>query len=371
VAPISSGSVRSAVLVAASDPALLESVHRLAAAAGTGVRRADDITALRRHWNGAVLVLLDAAAVRRCAEAGLPRRDHVVVVTGGEPAPELWRLAVAVGAERVVPLPAGESWLVSRFTEALEGARRGGAVLGVVGGRGGAGASALAAAVAVASARGGEQTLLVDCDPLGGGLDLAVGAEDTDGLRWPDIDVGGGRIPATALHAALPALSIGRGGAVLGLLSCDRSPVGPTPAAVTAVVDAGRRAGETVVCDLPRHPTDAALAVLSAADLTVLLVPADVRSCAAATRVAALVTEHCATVRLLVRGPAPGGVAPDDVAAALYLSLLAAMPVDPGLARALERGTLPSRRRGPLAAAARMVLDELRAVTAAAPAGRP
>jgi hypothetical protein len=49
---------------------------------------------------------------------------------------------------------------------------------------------------------------------------------------------------------------------------------------VASVLDAGRRAGETVVCDLPRYPTEAAVAALEVADLTVLVVPADVRSSA-------------------------------------------------------------------------------------------
>jgi secretion/DNA translocation related CpaE-like protein len=152
----------------------------------------------------------------------------------------------------------------------------------------------------------------------------------------------------------------------LGVLSCDRSAHSPTPAAVTAVLDAGRRGGDTVVCDLPRYPTDAAVAALGAADLALLVVPADVRSSAAAARVAAVLAEHCGTVRLVVRGPSPGGVEAQEIAQALDLPLLAAMRPEPGLARALERGTAPGRPRGPLAGAARSVLAELRALTGAA-----
>jgi secretion/DNA translocation related CpaE-like protein len=217
--------------------------------------------------------------------------------------------------------------------------------------------------VAVTAVRDGRRALLVDCDPLGGGLDLVLGAEDLGGLRWPEIDVGGGRVPATALHAALPAPAVGRHGTgELGVLSCDRSAHGPTPAAVTSVLEAGRRGGETVVCDLPRYPTDAAVAALGAADLTLLVVPADVRSCAAAARVAAVLAEHGGPVRLVVRGPSPGGVDAEEVARALQLPLLAAMRPEPGLARALERGAAPGRAHGPLAAAARSVLAELAAV---------
>jgi secretion/DNA translocation related CpaE-like protein len=351
-----------------SDGELLDALLRTAAAAGCELVRAVDPPQARRHWSDAPLVLLDPAAARACADAGLPRRRGVVVAVCGAPSPPVWEQAVAVGAEHVVSLPEAESWLVAALADAVEGGRGDGAVLAVVGGRGGAGASVLATAVAVTAVRAGEQVLLVDCDPLGGGLDLVLGAEDLDGLRWPGFGAGGGRVPATALHAALPAPALsGPGG--LSVLSCDRSTHGPSPDAVVAVLDSGRRAGETVVCDLPRYPTEAAVAALGAADLTVLVVPADVRSCAAAARVAAVVGEHGGPgVGLVVRGPAPGGIAPEEVATALGLPLIATMRPEPGLVRALERGTAPGRPRGPLAAAATAVLTALRAGTAGGPA---
>ncbi|GEC22200.1 hypothetical protein PHY01_44830 [Pseudonocardia hydrocarbonoxydans] len=345
-------------LVMVSDPELLDAVLRLAAAAGCELDRAVDATAARRMWARAPVVLLDADAAAHCARGGLPRRGRVVVAVRGEPPPGVWQQAVAIGAEHVVSLPDAEPWLVAALSETTEEPRGRGPVLGVVGGRGGAGASVLAAAVAVAAVRDGGRALLVDCDPLGGGLDLVLGAEDLDGLRWPGVGVGGGRVPAAALHAALPAPAV-RGRGELALLSCDRAADGPGAAAVSAVIDAGRRAGETVVCDLPRHPTDAAAAALAAADLVVLVVPADVRSCAAAARVVAALAGHGSVPRLVVRGPAPGGIDATEVARALGLSLLTTMRPEPGLARALERGAAPGRARGPLAAAARAVLAEL------------
>jgi secretion/DNA translocation related CpaE-like protein len=347
-------------LVMTSDGELLDTVLRLAAAASCELHRVVDAAQARAQWAEAPLVLLDTGAAECCAAAGLPRRGGVVVVARGEPPPQVWQHAVAVGAEHVVALPDGEGWLVAALAEAAEGEHRRGAVLAVVGGRGGAGASVFAAAVAVTAVRRGERALLVDCDPLGGGLDLVLGAEDLTGLRWPDVGVGGGRVPATALHAALPAPPVtGRHAGELGVLSCDRSAHGPTPGAVSSILDAGRRAGETVVCDLPRYPTEAALAALAAADLTVLVVPADVRSSAAAARVAAVLTEHGGRPRLVVRGPSPGGVDAAEIARVLELPLLVAMRPEPGLAKALERGTAPGRARGPLASAARTVLAEL------------
>ncbi|HLU59995.1 MAG TPA: septum site-determining protein Ssd [Pseudonocardia sp.] len=354
-------------LVMVSDPDLLDALLRLAAAAGCEVQRAVDPPQARPYWSDAPLVLLDAAAAAQCARAGLPRRGDVIVAVRGAPPPSVWRHAVAVGAEHVVALPEAEQWLVAALTDAAEGPRPGGTVLAVVGGRGGAGASVLAAAVAVTAVREGGRALLVDCDPLGGGLDLVLGAEDLGGLRWPGIGVEDGRVPAAALHAALPSPRIGRRDGALAVLSCDRSSHGPAPAAVRAVVEAGRRAGDVVVCDLPRHPTDAAAAALAVADLVALVVTADVRACAAGARVAATLAAHGRPVRAVVRGPAPGGIDADEVARAVGVPLLAAMRPEPGLARALERGEAPPRPHGPLAGTARTVLAAVREASESRP----
>lgn len=349
-----------------SDHDLLDGVLRLAAAAGCEVTRVVDPAQARPLWIDAPVVLLDADAAGRCAATGLPRRDGVLVLVPGEPPPPVWQHAVGIGAAHVVSLPDAEAWLVRTLAEAAEtsatsaGGRRTGMAVAVVGGCGGAGASIFATALAVTAVRSGARALLVDCDPLGGGLDLALGAEGVEGLRWPAIDVGSGHVSAAAWHAALPTPAVrGRTHGELALLSCDRSPGGPTAAAVAAVLDAGRRAGEIVVCDLPRHLTEAAVTALEGVDLTLLVVPAELRAGAAAARVAGLIGHHGGPVHLVVRGPAPGGIEAADIARALDLPLLVAMRPEPGVARAIESGRSPGRRRGPLVAAAHTVLAEL------------
>ncbi len=350
-------------LIMAEDPDLLDALLRLAAAAGVDVARAVDGADARRWWTAAPAVLLDPDAARLCARAELPRRDGVVVVVRGEPSPELWRLAFDVGAANVATLPEGEGWLVGLLADAVAAPApggRSGAVVSVVGGRGGAGASLLATATAVAAARAGCDSLLVDCDPLGGGLDLLVGAEQAGGLRWPELTVSGGRVQSAALHSALPhALLPSSGHGELAVLSCARSAHGPEHSAVSAVLDAGRRGGETVVCDLPRYPTEAALAALGGTDLTVLVVPADLRSCAAAGRVAEVLAEHTRTVEIVVRGPSPGGITAAEVARSVGLPMLAAMRAEPGLQDDAERGRIPGAGRGALSEAAHAVLERL------------
>jgi hypothetical protein len=64
-------------------------------------------------------------------------------------------------------------------------------------------------------------------------------------------------------------------------------------------------------------------------------------------------------VGVVVRGPAPGGLRPAEVARASGLPLLAAMRPEPRLAERLEREGLRLRRRSSLVAAARQVLSVL------------
>ena len=336
---------------------LADEVVRLAAAAGCDPHRVTASETVREQWNCAPLLLLDVKAATASASAGLPRRDGVVIVSA-DGDPRAWRCAVAVGAQHVAVLPDAETWLVGALADAVELPADPGRVLAVLGGRGGAGASVFATAVAVAVAESGRHAMLVDCDALGGGLDLALGAENMDGLRWSGLALGGGRVPAAALHAALPTPHLGgRGG--LTVLSCDRDGPGPDGVAVRTVCSAGRRAGETVVCDVPRHSCEPGTAALETADLVVLVVPAEVRACAAAATVAARVLRYGVALQLVVRGPAPGGITPSDVSRALDLPVLAAMRPQPGLAGALDRGAVPGRSQGPLATAARQVLAVL------------
>jgi secretion/DNA translocation related CpaE-like protein len=338
---------------------LADEVVRLAAAAGCDPQRVTDLATAREQWNCAALVLLDVDAARASASAGLPRRDGVVIVSADGDS-EVWQSAVAVGAQHVAVLPDAEAWLVGTLADAVESPADPGRVLAVLGGRGGAGASVFATAVAVAVAEAGRHAMLVDCDALGGGLDLALGAEKMDGLRWPGLSLGDGRVPAAVLHAALPTPRVGRRGGLTvlsyGRSDYDRDGAVPDGVAVRTVCGAGRRAGEIVVCDVPRSPCEPGTAALESADLAVLVVPAEVRACAAAAAVAARVRRYGVSLQLVVRGPAPGGITPSDISRALGLPLLAAMRAQPGLAGALDRGAMPGRSRGPLATAARQVL---------------
>lgn len=350
--------VEERALVVASNRELLAELERIAAAAGRGMTSVECVPDARPMWSSAPLVLLDAGAAADCVGAGLAKRRGVLVLCRGEPPTELWRHAVAIGADEVLALPQAQPRLAAALADAFESDSGHGHAVAVVGGRGGAGASVFAAAIALVALRRHARALLVDCDPLGGGIDYLLGAEQAAGLRWPQLGLAGGRVAAESLHAALPAVAAD--GGRLTVLSCGRGGEPPTADAVAAVIESGRRAGDTVVCDLPRHLPDAACAALDRCELVVLVVPADVRSCAAARPIADHLRLRGARARLVVRGPAPGGLAPVDLSRTLGLPLLAAMRPAPGLATLVDAGRLPVRSaRSPLARAAGIVLDAL------------
>ncbi len=338
-------------LLATTDPHLLDDLLRLCAAAGVEAQVAHEVAAARAEWSAAPVVVVDDGASAAALAVGLARRPDVVLVARDLGDDATWDRATRLGAS-VVVLPDAEPWLLDRLAGAAAEAVPEATTVSVLGGRGGAGASTLAAALATTGAARCP-TLLVDADPLGGGLDLLLGVEAVPGLRWRDLAGTGGTVSPTALVRALPRA------AGLPLLSWDRGDPVPVPAdTVGAVLAAVRRSHRLVVADLPRRLDPATEVVAAESDLVLLVVPAEVRAAAAAGRVAAFVARLAADVRVVVRGPAPSGLTGPDVARSLGLPLAGWLRPEPGLAAALERGEPPGRSgRGPLAQLCRELLD--------------
>ncbi|OBK31109.1 hypothetical protein A5634_14480 [Mycobacterium asiaticum] len=339
-----------------TEPELRAELDRVAAAVGVRVvHAAGGSSVSRKTWSAAAAVVLDRAAADRCAQEALPRRAHVTVLTGTEVTATVWAAAVAVGAERVSRLPQQEQELVAELADAAELARctrddrHRGEVVAVIGGCGGGGASLFAAALAQEAV----DAVLVDLDPWGGGADLLVGSETAAGLRWPDLAIQGGRLNWSAMREALPRH---RG---ISVLSGTRRGYELAAGPVDAIVEAGRRGGVTVVCDLPRRLTEATHIALDSADLVVLVSRCDVRACAATATLAPVLAAINPNLGLAVRGPAPGGLRAAEVADIVGLPLLASMRAEPRLAERLEHGGLRLGRRSALGAAARSVLGVL------------
>ena len=343
----------SGVLAMLTAPELREELDRVAAAVGVRVVHVGDRDSVsRKAWTAAAAVVLDAVAAADCGRAVLPRRGHVTVLTGTEAGTATWAAAVAVGAELVLRMPEQEQQLVRDLAEAAESARGDrlrGQTVAVVGGCGGAGATLLAVAVAQTAA----EALLLDLDPWGGGIDLTLGDAASPGLRWPDLALRDGRLTWPAVREVLPRHRS------ISVLSGTRRGYELDAGPVDAIVEAGRRGGVTVVCDLPRRLTEASQMALDSADLVVLVSRCDVRACAATTTIAPVLAALNPNLGLVVRGPSPGGLRATEVAEIAGVPLLASMRAEPQIAERLERGGIRLGRRSALASAARRVLEVL------------
>lgn len=326
-----------AIALRSSDPELVEAVRAITALA--------DLPLLV-HPVGAPLpetpLALDSAAEigevdpawhrpgRRFAWVAL---DHAVAAPDGEPC---------------LVLPDGAAELLGRMRSASTTRRA--RVIGVVGARGGVGASTLAAVLARSCADAGLSAGLVDLDVDRGGIDLLIGVEHDAGLRWADLGPEPGGFAPGDLSASLPAW---RG---VRVLSADLRSVGTPPS--EQVLAALGDAHDVVVLDLPRGLARPDETGGRWCDTLLGVATCDVQSAAGAQALARSLVGL--DVRLVVRGPAPGGVTADQIARASGLPLLHAMPAERSLSAALERGLAPGDyRRGPLARCGRRLVEKL------------
>ncbi|MDJ1131899.1 septum site-determining protein Ssd [Streptomyces iconiensis] len=349
------------ILIVTEDEELLDDLLRLCAAAGAEAEvahGAPEYGAGWASWSGAaswqraplVLVGDDCAASAGFAgpddtgPGAALRRPGVLLVGRDLDDSGVWQRGARIGAEGVVVLPDAESWLAGRIADAAEGVGRPALTVGVIGGRGGAGASTLACALAVTAARAGERTMLIDGDPLGGGLDVLLGGERTEGLRWPAFAESRGRVGGAALAESLPSLHD------LSVLSWDRGDSVLIPAdAMKSVLSAARRRGGVVVVDLPRRVDESVAEALVQLDVGLAVVPAELRAVAAAHRMASRVQMVLRDLRAVVRTPGgPDGSAgygpgldDEEVARLLSLPLAGELPWERGLLEAIDRGMPP------------------------------
>ena len=339
------GEERKGPLLITEDEQLLDDLLRLCAAAGALPEAVHGPPERKGDWEEAPLVIVGDDCAPRLRGTG--KRPGVLLVGRDPDDSAVWRLAVAIGAERVLTLPDGEGWLVDRIADAVEDVGDPAVTVGVIGGRGGAGASSLACALAVTAARSGRRTVLVDGDPLGGGLDVLLGGEKEKGLRWPAFCESRGRVACGALEESLPRLHS------LRVLSWDRgAEVTIPPPAIRAVMAAARRRGGVVVVDLPRRVDEAAVEALAQIDVGLLLVPMELRAVAAAQRVTAGAQRQLRDLRVVACG-GQGlhmGLEPEETARLLELPLAGEVTWEAGLLDGLARGVPPGANvRGPLA----------------------
>lgn len=334
----------SAVLLVSRRAALVDAVLAAAAAVDVAPAVVADVERLKPEWGRARTVLVGDDVAAEVAAAGLSPGPAVHLVGGDPGLLSQWSMPLRA---TVIELPAGAAWL----TSILAGVDAAGAapVVAVVGGSGGVGASTLAAGLAYRAAQGGRRTVLVDADPLGGGIDLVVGAERVTGWRWDRFARASGQLGD--LRSVLPSVD------GLDLLSMGRR-TAPELARdpVSAVLGSLRRSHELVVVDAGRGHGAGNGECQRAATSALLVVGCQVRAVAAAQQV--LAEWAGPQPQLVVRRQSRGSVAPDVLAERLGLELVAVLPHDMGLVSAAERGDPPgrgSKRRGWSRACAELV----------------
>jgi secretion/DNA translocation related CpaE-like protein len=322
---------RPSPLLCTADDALLDVLLDWCSAVGTVPDVVRDAGMARRSWRGAQLVLVGDDLAADIARDLPPRRPAVFVVARPD-RPHPWDQAVAIGAEGVLDATDRDHALAA-LTAAVDGGGEA-CVVALVGGVGGAGASCLAASLALEAGRRGLRVLLVDGDPLGGGLDVLLGIEKAEGLRWPEAGPQNRAVTARSLTEALPhtgnvwVLTPGRPG-----LAGDLAPAG-------GLLSAARRGFDVVVCDVDRHVDSVGSELLAQALLTVVVVPEDVRSLAAATSVVGRLSAHASSVAVVTARRRPG-LSRDTVEATLGVPVLARVRTDRRLQEALDHGLGP------------------------------
>ena len=142
----------------------------------------------------------------------------------------------------------------------------------MIGGSGAVGASTFAAVLTSVA----ESGVLIDLDPVGGGIDVLLGIDDVPGARWSGLRVGGGYLDPAALATGLPRWR------TVAVLAADEPPDAESVAQVAASAD---ELGP-VVFDLPRAPSPLREAGLACCALCVVVAAAtDVRTLVAARAV--------------------------------------------------------------------------------------
>jgi secretion/DNA translocation related CpaE-like protein len=283
-------------------------------------------------WRSSTTVFVADDHAERVAARALPHREGVFLV-GSDPA-LLAAWSAPLGAQ-VIPLPEGGD----RLGPALaEGASRASApVVAVVGGSGGVGASTCAAAIAqlagLSAGGGPARVALVEVDPLGGGIDLLLGAEQTSGWRWPRLRAAEGHLGD--LRGYLPVVD------GVSVVAMAREPaVDLAREAFAAILGALRSWHALVVIDAGRSLAPAALEAIRLASRQLVVVAPGVRGAAAARQTIASLGLDRAE---LVLRDGPGGLPADVVADAVGRPILARLPSEQRLVGAAERGEPPAR----------------------------
>jgi secretion/DNA translocation related CpaE-like protein len=276
-------------------------------------------------WQQAQTIFVAQECAAEVAERALPHREQVYLVGADEATLATW--STPLGA-KVIVLPEGIAWLGAVLDEGSD--RAGAPVVVLLGGSGGVGASTLAASLALSAAKKGRRAALVDVDPLGGGIDLLLGAERLEGWRWPSLSSAEGHVGD--IREYLPIIE---GVAVVSMGRESEADLAKEP--LVAIIQALRRSHDLVMVDAGRGLSPAAREAIRLATRRLLLVTGTVRGIAAAHQV---IQAHGNQMEVVLRRTGVGSTDPNTVTTLLGCPVVATLPDDKVVALAAERGEL-------------------------------
>ena len=308
-----------------ADPRLINLAQACAAAVGVPLSVTCDSRTISTVWRTPSAVLIGSDQIRPVVAQTLPRRDRVYLVGQGDSYEDLCRWSVPLGA-LVIQLPEGNKWLSRVITGRAAGSDLG-TVVGITSGAGGMGVSTLSVCLALAAVQDAKTVALVDCDEMGGGLDLLLGAENTPGWRWDKLRNAMGQI--ADITSMLPTAE------GITLVSMERTDPSPVPReALESVVDCLARTHDCVLVDQGRDGQRTS----GVAQRSVIVTNQTVRA-VAATRERVKVLDS-SEAGLVVRKP--GSVSPHDAARAIDIPLICALPTVSDLTQLSDRGIPPT-----------------------------
>ncbi|MDR1710880.1 MAG: P-loop NTPase [Propionibacteriaceae bacterium] len=330
------------VLVVAESSDVQDLILSAAAAQDLSALATTDLDEICKAWSAVETIFVDEKQAEHLISRALPRREHVYLVGCDQKRLATW--STPLGA-KVIILPDGIAWLGAVLDEGSTSA--GGQVVALLGGSGGVGTSTLAACLALAAAKKKKTAALVDVDPLGGGIDLLLGAEAAAGWRWPRL--GGAEGHVGDLREYLPKVE---GVSVVSMARENPADLAKGP--LTAIIQALRRTHDLVVIDAGRGLTGGSREAIRLAGRRLLVVAGTVRGIAAADQV--IQAHGCPVEVVLRRTPGAAGDA-GTVQDLLGQPVVATIGDDKAVALAADRGDLPwlSARRTYLRTCAKLV----------------
>ncbi|WP_431813484.1 septum site-determining protein Ssd [Kocuria sp. cx-455] len=324
------------------DPQLIEAVEAVCVSCRVELAAVENLGDAK----DAQTLLIDATA----EVAHAPKGAMIVALSSHTAA---WELAARSAASAVVVLPDAAEWLAEMLSSDDHDANAVdlGRVIGVVGAAGGVGASTFACWLAQELSGTGAPTAVVDADPGAAGLDLVLGTESEEGLRWPELQQFSGAVAADQLWAAMPSTG------PLRYLSWDRHGTHATRVPVSTVIHALRRAASYLVVDLTADCLEEQARWCST---VLVLTPRTVRGVLAAT----LAVQRCGDIPAMtvLTGLNVADVDTALVESACGVGCAGSLSFDPRLPQELDNGAALQRgRRSKHAKAVRAIAQRLEA----------